>query len=201
MVIGTTTICITMLTIFWYIHVIERNSYIKFHCISKWFWKHLVFESFSSLKSICNNFLTNVKRYPRIQKETRRIICMKLIPSVKKGKKYLVNKFFIILTFLGRNSFFLRGLIHWLLALYFLEQKRTVELRLCQQMHQPFVPARRVKNIGINFFKKSLLKGYKLQGYKKSLFKVINYIIWKASEVLHLVGAWQHSQYQQESNK
>ena len=38
------------------------------------------FESFSSLNSICNYFLKNVKRYPGIR--TRALQC---IPSVKKG--------------------------------------------------------------------------------------------------------------------
>ena len=52
---------------------IERNGSIKFCYVSKWFWKHLsFFVSFSSLKSICNYFLTNVKRYPGIRTEIRK---------------------------------------------------------------------------------------------------------------------------------
>ena len=34
--------------------------------MKKWFWKHSVFQSFSSPNSICNYFLTNVKTYPGI---------------------------------------------------------------------------------------------------------------------------------------
>ena len=62
--------------------IIERNSYIKFSCVSKWFWKHLRFLS-HLVHWIANAIiflLTNVKRYPGIRTRSyvysARIVCI-----------------------------------------------------------------------------------------------------------------------------
>ena len=92
------------LQIFW--KIVKKNNRISFDetiilspliCVAHiyyicyilyWFLKHYVFWVISSLNSICNYFLTNVKRYHGIRTLVHRIVCTKRIPSVKRVHFY-----------------------------------------------------------------------------------------------------------------